>query len=38
MGIGFAIPINMAKHVMEDLIKTGKVSRGYLGVEIREFG
>ena len=34
MGIGFAIPINMAKHVMEDLIKTGKVSRGYLGVEI----
>lgn len=34
MGIGFAIPINMAKHVMEDLIKTGKVSRGYLGVQI----
>ncbi len=34
MGIGFAIPIDMAKHVMEDLIKTGKVSRGYLGVEI----
>jgi serine protease Do len=32
MGIGFAIPINMAKHVMEDLIKTGKVSRGYLGL------
>jgi len=34
MGIGFAIPINMARHVMEDLIKTGKVNRGYLGVEI----
>jgi serine protease Do len=34
MGIGFAIPINMAKHVMEDLIKTGKVSRGYLGVSL----
>lgn len=32
VGIGFAIPSNMAKHVMEDLIKTGKVSRGYLGV------
>jgi serine protease Do len=25
----------MAKHIMEDLIKTGKVSRGYLGVQIR---
>jgi serine protease Do len=34
LGIGFAIPINMAKHVMEDLIKTGKVSRGWLGVSI----
>ena len=34
MGIGFAIPSNMAKHVMEDLIKTGKVSRGYLGVSV----
>ncbi len=36
LGIGFAIPINMAKHVMEDLIKTGKVRRGYLGVEISD--
>jgi serine protease Do len=35
IGIGFAIPSNIAKHVMEDLIKTGKVSRGYLGVSIR---
>jgi serine protease Do len=35
IGIGFAIPINMAKHVMEDLIKTGKVTRGYLGAEIQ---
>jgi serine protease Do len=34
IGIGFAIPSNTAKHVMEDLIKTGKVSRGYLGVHI----
>jgi serine protease Do len=32
IGIGYAIPSNTAKHVMEDLIKTGKVSRGYLGV------
>jgi len=35
IGIGFAIPSNTAKHVMEDLIKTGKVSRGYLGVKIK---
>jgi Do/DeqQ family serine protease len=35
IGIGFAIPSNTAKHVMEDLIKTGKVSRGYLGVSIK---
>ncbi len=34
VGIGFAIPSNMAKHIMEDLVKTGKVSRGYLGVHI----
>ncbi|MFB3921235.1 MAG: Do family serine endopeptidase [Terriglobia bacterium] len=36
IGIGFAIPINMAKHVMEDLIKTGKVTRGYLGAQISD--
>lgn len=36
VGIGFAIPSNMAKHVMEELIKTGKVSRGYLGVQITD--
>jgi serine protease Do len=34
MGIGFAIPINEAKHVMTDLIKTGKVTRGYLGAYV----
>ncbi|HEX5412056.1 MAG TPA: DegQ family serine endoprotease [Terriglobia bacterium] len=32
IGIGFAIPSNTVKYVMEDLIKTGKVTRGYLGV------
>jgi len=36
MGIGFAIPSNMAKGVMDSLIKTGKVVRGYLGVSIQE--
>jgi serine protease Do len=34
IGIGFAIPINMAKRTVESLIKTGKVTRGYLGVSI----
>ena len=31
-GIGFAIPINMVKHVSEEIIKYGKVSWGYLGI------
>jgi Do/DeqQ family serine protease len=34
-GIGFAIPINMAKHVVEQLLKKGTVSRGWLGVSIQ---
>jgi serine protease Do len=36
MGIGFAIPSNMAKGVMQSLIKHGKVIRGWLGVGIQE--
>jgi serine protease Do len=36
MGIGFAIPINMAKRIMEDLIYEGKVTRGWLGVMIQD--
>jgi serine protease Do len=35
-GIGFAIPINMAKHVMDEILKHGKVVRGYIGVGIQE--
>jgi serine protease Do len=35
IGIGFAIPSNMARNVMEQLIKTGKVHRGQLGVGIQ---
>jgi serine protease Do len=36
MGIGFAIPINMARRVMEDLIYEGRVIRGYAGVSVQE--
>jgi serine protease Do len=35
-GIGFAIPSNMAVHVVEALIDHGKVVRGWLGVSIRD--
>jgi serine protease Do len=35
-GIGFAIPINLAKSIMEQLKEHGKVVRGWLGVEIQE--
>jgi serine protease Do len=31
-GIGFAIPINLAKRIMDDLVEDGEVSRGYLGM------
>ena len=36
MGIGFAVPSNMVRSVMEQLVKGGKVVRGYLGVSIQE--
>jgi Do/DeqQ family serine protease len=32
IGIGFAIPINLAKSVIPDLIEKGRVSRGFLGI------
>jgi serine protease Do len=35
-GVGFAIPINMAKYVMDQILKHGKVIRGYIGVGIQE--
>lgn len=31
-GVGFAVPINLARHVMQNLIGRGKVTRGYLGI------
>lgn len=33
-GYGFAIPINLAKKVMDDIIAYGKVRRGYLGISL----
>ena len=35
-GVGFTIPINMARWVAEQLIETGKVRRAYLGVALQE--
>jgi serine protease Do len=36
IGYGFAIPINLVKAVAKDLIANGKVSRGYIGINIGE--
>jgi len=33
MGIGFAIPVNLAKQVMESILKNGGITRGWIGVE-----
>ena len=35
-GIGFAVPVNTARNVMESLIAKGKVDRGYMGVSIQD--
>lgn len=35
-GIGFAIPVDLARDVMESLVKDGRVTRGYLGVMIQD--
>jgi Do/DeqQ family serine protease len=36
MGIGFAIPVSTAKLVLQDIVKTGHVVRGWIGVESSE--
>jgi serine protease DegQ len=36
MGIGFAIPVSLARNVMEQIIRTGNVTRGWIGVEVQE--
>lgn len=35
IGLGFAIPVNMAHNVMDQLVKNGKVQRGKLGVTVQ---
>lgn len=34
-GVGFAVPINMARYVMDRLITSGRVARGFLGINIQ---
>ena len=36
LGIGFAIPANIAKQIMEQIIQTGGVTRGWIGVEVQD--
>ena len=36
VGLGFTVPVNMARHVMERLIAGGKVTRGFLGVVLQD--
>ncbi len=35
-GVGFAVPINLARHVLDQIVKDGKVRRGLLGVAIQD--
>lgn len=36
LGIGFAIPASIAKQIMEQIIHTGSVTRGWIGVEVQD--
>jgi serine protease Do len=36
VGIGFAVPINMARRVMEQLVQSGRVERGRIGVSLQD--
>jgi serine protease Do len=35
IGIGFAVPVNMAHQVMDQLVKSGKVTRGFMGARLQ---
>jgi Do/DeqQ family serine protease len=34
-GVGFAIPVTLARNIMDQIVKTGKVRRGYIGVTLQ---
>lgn len=36
LGIGFAIPVSTAKHVLEQIVKYGSVTRGWIGVGVQD--
>jgi serine protease DegQ len=36
LGIGFAIPVSLAKQIMEQIIQDGAVTRGWIGVEVQD--
>ncbi|MFM8769312.1 MAG: S1C family serine protease, partial [Rubrivivax sp.] len=36
LGIGFAVPVDLARQVMDDLVREGRVIRGWIGVEPRD--
>lgn len=36
MGIGFAIPVSLARQVMEQIIRQGSVTRGWIGIEAQD--
>ena len=36
MGIGFAIPVSLARSIMEQIVRTGGVTRGWVGIEVQE--
>jgi serine protease Do len=36
LGVGFAVPINLARNIMDRLLKHGRVDRGFLGVRIQD--
>ena len=35
-GIGFAVPVTLAKNIMDQLMRTGKVTRGYIGAVLQD--
>lgn len=36
MGIGFSIPVSIAKKTMEEIIRTGEITRGWIGVQVQD--